>query len=274
MPRKILIGFGVDTDAASVWYVAIGCTSAGMYGGEVCIPRLLKLFAKYNIQTTWFIPAHSLETFPEQLAAVRDAGHEIGMHGYLHERQSKLTVEQQKDVLDHAYDVITNCAPCWDPSRDSARLLLEKGIEYGHSQAYYLRMGDDWTKIDYQAKAETWIKPLLRGTETGLVKIPTNWYLDDWPPLMAAAGNPNGWVNTRDVEQLWKDTEEESFIFPISIHPDVSGRPHVLLMLERFIEWVNTHEDVQWVRMLDMANEFRGRVSPAANAILPQGLAI
>ena len=96
------------------------------------------------------------------MAAVRDAGHEMyllsssfhltnsltdivcaysGMHGYLHERQSRLTVEQQKDVLDRAYDVLTkfnngiapkgSCAPCWDTTRDSARLLIKKGLEYG-----------------------------------------------------------------------------------------------------------------------------------------------
>ncbi|TBU28665.1 glycoside hydrolase/deacetylase [Dichomitus squalens] len=302
MPRKVLIGFGVDADAASGWIGSLGAenspvdVSRGIYAGEVGIPRLLRLFAKYNIKTTWFIPGHSLETFPEQMAAVRDAGHEIGLHGYLHERQSKLTVEQQKDVLDRAYDVLTkfnngvppkgSCAPCWDTTRDSARLLVEKGIEYDHSdmahdsQAYYLRIGDDWTKIDYKAKAETWMKPLVRGTDTGLVEIPANWYLDDWPPLIfvRSAGNSSGWVNTRDVEQLWKDMftylyRGENFIFPITIHPDVSGRPHVLMMLERFIDWVNTHDDVQWVRMIDMANEFRGRVSPAANAIMPQGLA-
>ena len=67
-----------------------------MYAGEVGVPRLLKLFKKFNIKTTWFIPGvycyctlckhsglinlrigHSLETFPEQMAAVRDAGHEM-----------------------------------------------------------------------------------------------------------------------------------------------------------------------------------------------------
>ena len=65
-----------------------------MYAGEVGVPRLLKLFKKYDIKTTWFIPGkaiysyktgcqlktnegHSLETFPEQMKAVRDAGHEL-----------------------------------------------------------------------------------------------------------------------------------------------------------------------------------------------------
>ena len=64
-----------------------------------------------------------------------------GLHGYTHERQTRLTLEQQKDVLDRSYEVLTkfnngvpprgSCAPCWDTSRDNTRLLLEKGIEYG-----------------------------------------------------------------------------------------------------------------------------------------------
>jgi peptidoglycan/xylan/chitin deacetylase (PgdA/CDA1 family) len=48
-----------------------------MFAGEVGAPRLLKLFAKLGMKTTWFIPGHSLETFPEQMAMVRDAGHEM-----------------------------------------------------------------------------------------------------------------------------------------------------------------------------------------------------
>jgi len=54
-----------------------GDISRGMYAGEVGVPRLLKLFKKYNMKTTWFIPGHSLETFPKEMAAVRDAGHEM-----------------------------------------------------------------------------------------------------------------------------------------------------------------------------------------------------
>jgi peptide methionine sulfoxide reductase MsrB len=51
--------------------------SRGIYGATVGIDRLLKLWDKYNIKTTWFVPAHSIESFPEQLAKVRDAGHEM-----------------------------------------------------------------------------------------------------------------------------------------------------------------------------------------------------
>lgn len=56
-----------------------------MHAGEVGVPRLLQLFKKHGLTTTWFVPGHSLETFPKEMAAVRDAGHEIGLHGYSHE---------------------------------------------------------------------------------------------------------------------------------------------------------------------------------------------
>ena len=52
------------------------------------------------------------------------------------------------------------------------------------SQVFYLRDEDTWKKIDYQTQAHTWMQPLQRGKETGLVEIPANWYLDDLPPMM------------------------------------------------------------------------------------------
>jgi peptidoglycan/xylan/chitin deacetylase (PgdA/CDA1 family) len=59
------------------------------------------------MKTTWFVPGHSLETFPEEMAAVRDAGHEIGLHGYSHENPTDMTIEQQRDVLDKTYRMLT-----------------------------------------------------------------------------------------------------------------------------------------------------------------------
>ncbi|KAG1812862.1 carbohydrate esterase family 4 protein [Suillus subaureus] len=301
MTRKILVGFGVDVDAVAGWLGSYGGEdspldiSRGMYAGEVGVPRLLKLFDKYKIKTTWFIPGHSLETFPKQMEAVRDAGHEIGLHGYSHENPVTMTLEQQSDILDHTFKLLTDfnhgvppkgsVAPWWETSKEGTALLLEKGIEYDHSnmchdsQMYYLRDEDTWTKIDYQAKAHTWMKPLQKGKETGLVEIPGNWYLDDLPPMMFIKSSPNshGWVSTQAVEQLWKDTftylyrEEEDFVFPISIHPDVSGRPHVLLMLERFIEWINTHDDIQWLTFYEMTQVFRATNDPAPGAVMPKG---
>lgn len=77
----------------------------------------------------------------------------------------------------------------WETSKEGAELLLSYGIEYDHSmshedcQMYWLRTGDSWTKIDYTKKAEEWMKPLIKGNETGLVEIPASWYIDDLPPV-------------------------------------------------------------------------------------------
>lgn len=66
-------------------------------------------------------------------------------------------------------------------SKEGAELLLSYSIDYDHSfshhdcQAYYLRAGDSWTKIDYSKPASHWMKPLVKGQETGLVEIPANW---------------------------------------------------------------------------------------------------
>ncbi|XP_006461706.1 hypothetical protein AGABI2DRAFT_193101 [Agaricus bisporus var. bisporus H97] len=302
MPAKrVLVSFGVDVDSVAGWLGSYGGEdspgdiSRGVFAAEVGVPRLLKLFKKYNMKTSWFIPGHSLESFPEQMAAVRDAGHEIGLHGYSHENPTQLNFQQQKDILDHTFKLLTDfnhgippkgsVAPWWEVSAAGTELLLEKGIEYDHSnmahdcQAYYLRDEDHWVKIDYTREAATWMKPLQKGNETGLVCIPGNWYLDDLPPMMFIKSSPNshGFVSPHVIEELWKDQftylyrEEEEFIFPITIHPDVSGRPQVLLMLERFIEWVNTHENVHWVPMIDMAREFRAKNKPAVGAKMPRG---
>ncbi len=169
----------------------------GLFAGTVGTRRLLKLLDKNNIKATWFIPGHSLETFPEECAMVRDAGHEIGLHGYSHENPADMTIDQQRDVLDKCYRLLTdfcgkpprgNVAPWWETSEEGAELLLSYGIEYDHSmshhdcQMYWLRIGDSWTKIDYTKTATEWMKPLVKGRPTGLVEIPGSWYIDDLPP--------------------------------------------------------------------------------------------
>ena len=101
MAKEILCGFGVDVDAVAGWLGSYGGEdspddiSRGLFAGEVGSPRLLKLFARLGVKTTWFIPGHSIETFPTEMKAVADAGHEIGIHGYSHENPIAMTREQE-----------------------------------------------------------------------------------------------------------------------------------------------------------------------------------
>ncbi|KAJ9104969.1 hypothetical protein QFC19_003766 [Naganishia cerealis] len=96
-------------------------------------------------------------------------------------------------------------------------------------QPYWLRDQDTWTKIDYKAQAKTWMKPLKKGKETGMVEIPASW----------------------DVSTFEK---------------------YVLLMLERFIEWVNEHDGIEWVPMVEIEKNFRSRTAVPEGARMPKGV--
>jgi peptidoglycan-N-acetylglucosamine deacetylase len=288
MSKEILCAFGVDVDAVAGWLGSYGGEdspddiSRGLFAGEVGSPRLLKLFEKYNLRTTWFIPGHSAETFPAQMKAVADAGHEIGVHGYSHENPIAMTREQEEAILDKCIDLLARLsgkrptgyvAPWWEFSPVTNELLLERGIKYDHSlmhndfHPYYVRVGDQWTKIDYSQHPDVWMKPLIRGQETDLIEIPASWYLDDLPPMMfiKKAPNSHGFVNPRQLEEMWRDQfdwvyrEYDYAVFGMTIHPDVSGRPQVLLMLERLIQHIQSHPGTRFLTFDEIADDFRRR---------------
>lgn len=288
MAKDIQVAFGVDVDAVAGMLGSYGgedspCDiSRGLFSGEVGGPRLIRLFEKYNLPATWFVPGHSIETFPELTQMIVDAGHEIGVHGYSHENPIAMTREQETAILDRSIELIEKVsgrrptgyvAPWWEFSPVTNEILLERGIKYDHSlmhrdfEPYYVRVGDSWKKIDYTKDAETWMEPLVRGQETDLVEIPANWYLDDLPPMMfiKAAPNSHGFVNPRDIEEMWRDQfdwvyrEMDQAVFTMTIHPDVSGRPQVLLMLERLIEHINSYEGVSWLTFDQIADSFLAR---------------
>ncbi len=288
MAKDILVAYGVDIDAVGGWLGSYGGEnspgdiSRGLFAGEVGVPRLVELFRRYGITQTFFWPGHSVETFPDQFDACVAAGHEIGVHGYSHENPIAMSRQQESDVLDFCIDLITQrtgtrptgyVAPWWEFSEITNELVLDRGLTYDHSlmhhdcEPYYVRAGDTWTKIDLERPARDWMKPLVRGQETALIEIPANWYLDDLPPMLFIKGNPNshGFVNPRDIEQLWKDQfdwiyrEHDYAVFTMTIHPDVSARPQVLLMHERLIDYINGHQAVRWATFDQIANDFAHR---------------
>ena len=295
MGKDIKVIFGVDVDAVGGWLGSYGGEDSpsdiqrGMFSGEVGTPRLLNLFAERGIRTTWFIPGHSIETFPAQTEMIVAGGHEVGAHGYSHENPAAMTAMQEEAVLAKSVELIKKVsgrkprgyvAPWWEMSSSTAGLLLKYGFTYDHSQGYddftpfYARVGDSWTKIDYSKTAEEWMKPLVRGEEIDLVEIGANWYLDDLPPMMFIKASPNshGFVNPRDIEELWRDQfdwvyrEMDYAVYALTIHPDVSGRPQVLLMLERLIDYISGHSGVEWVPMEEAADDFRRRQPLQASA--------
>lgn len=288
MSKKIMCAFGTDIDsvAGQIGSYAGGDSPSdiqrGIFATEVGVPRLLNLFKKFDLTTSFFIPGHTIETFPKEMDMIVEQGHEIGAHGYLHENPIAMTETQEEDVLVKSVELIEKLcgkkptgyvAPWWEMSNSTAALLLKHGFSYDHSQGYrdfqpfYARVGDEWNVIDYTASAKDWMKPLKHGYEIDLVDIAANWYVDDLPPMMFMKKVPNshGFVSPRDIEQMWKDQfdwvyrEMDYAVFAFTIHPDVSGRPQVLLMLERLIEYINQHSGAEWMTFDEIANDFRAK---------------
>jgi peptidoglycan/xylan/chitin deacetylase (PgdA/CDA1 family) len=289
MPDKdIQVCFNVHFDAVSLWIGSFGgedspCDiSRGVHAAKVGTPRLLDLLNRYNITTTWNITGHSIESFPKESEMVVQAGHELGLHGYTHENPLAMTKEQEQAILNKTFDLVVDLcgkppkgysAPWWELSPNTIDLLLEKGIEYDHSlmendhSPYYLRRDDSWTKIDYSQPAETWMTPWQAGTETDLIEIPCSWYLDDAPPVMFVKKFPNshGWVSPRSIGQMWTDQFDWVYrncdygIYNACLHPDASGHPQMLMMLERLIDHMRRHEGVRFVTLKQICDEFRAR---------------
>jgi peptidoglycan/xylan/chitin deacetylase (PgdA/CDA1 family) len=124
--------------------------SSGIFAGQVGVPRLLKLFQKHSISSsiTWFIPGHSLETFPTQTKAILDSGAEIGCHGYAHEGGSQMTEKQEREVIEKCVELNERLtgkkprgwrAPLYQIREHTVGVLEELGFLYGELKSTEVR---------------------------------------------------------------------------------------------------------------------------------------
>jgi peptidoglycan/xylan/chitin deacetylase (PgdA/CDA1 family) len=284
--KNVRVCYGIDLDAVAGWLGSYegqdspDDISRGVWAGQVGTPNLLDLFKRYNIKTTWFIPGQSIETFPNECKRIVDEGHEVGLHGYSHENPIVMSPEQEEKVLVHTINICTGLtgkkpvgyrAPWWEFSKVTNDLLIKHGIKYDSSlmhrdfEAYYVRTGDQWYSIDYTKDPETWMKPMEFGVETDLIEIPANWYLDDLPPTMFIKKYPNsfGWVSPDVLFDMWKAQFDFLYrkgegVFPITIHPDTSGRPQMIIMLhERLIPYIMGHPGSTFCTYEEYATEWK-----------------
>jgi NAD(P)-dependent dehydrogenase (short-subunit alcohol dehydrogenase family)/peptidoglycan/xylan/chitin deacetylase (PgdA/CDA1 family) len=241
-PKKPLIQMlvSVDFDAVSGWLGtglhADNCMadySSGFFSGQVGAPRLLKMFKRLGLSSniTWFIPGHSMESFPKQTQAIVDSGAEIALHGYCHEGAPQLTEQQEKEVLEKCISLAQELtgekprgyrAPLYQLRESTIKLLEEHGFLYDSSLAhhdskpYLLPLGGG-TPIEPPMyvpgiQASEWMHPLPQVHDAlgELVEIPCNWYMEDMTPMQywPHAENSQGYVDARVIEHMWKERFE------------------------------------------------------------------
>lgn len=262
-----------DFDAMSLWIVrgmvSPGPISRGEFGAHA-VPRLLHLLDREHLPATFFIPGHTVETYPAECRAIVAAGHEVGMHGYAHEVVSTLTPEEERAVFRRAYDALTSLAgtpprgnrtPSWDLTPSTIAILLELGLLYDSSlmstdyTPFYARSGDVIAPAG----------PARLGAATSLVQLPVTWSLDDYPALEYFSTDTRvlpGLRSPEDVFGNWLDDvrymvrDYQDGVCVLTFHPQVIGRGHRILGLERFIGRLR-ELDVEFSRLDQVAEHFR-----------------
>jgi peptidoglycan-N-acetylglucosamine deacetylase len=265
-----------DFDAVSLWMSRGMRTPAPVSRGEfgpVAVPRILELLGARSIPTTWFIPGHTIETYPEVCQEVVDAGHEVALHGYAHENVALLRENEEREVFKKSYALLGEFAgraprgfraPAWDLSSNTIEIMGDLGLEYdsslmGHDYSpYYSRVGDE-------IPAEG---PMIVGAESNVVEVPVSWALDDYPHFefvrMADAVMP-GLKPPQELFDRWIDElhymlrDFENGVVTYTCHPQVIGRGHRMLGLEAWLDEL-AMLDVRYCRVAEVAAEFSSGV--------------
>jgi len=279
--RDVRIALTFDYDAFSVWIGTFGATSPSMVSrGEfapIALRRLLSLLSDHNIKSTFFVPGHTAFAFPDTVVAIRDADHEIGHHGWVHENPLSLDADKERWVMEKGFEALDKVvgvrpvgyrSPAWDNSPQTIPLLLEFGFEYESSlmgndyEPYWCRLGDMFNDTD----EHKWGKPV------NLVEVPVAWHLDDFPHfeyVWAKAGILPGYRPASDLLEVWKGEFDYLYgrvgkgILNITMHPQVIGRGHRLLFLEEFIQYVAAKPGVSFTTIRDYVRDWRTGKSPS-----------
>ena len=246
----VMISFDVDNDTILIGRNAnpsIGAMSQGEYGARVGLQRVVDLMDRHEIPASFFIPAVSLVLRPDMIDVIQASGrHEFAVHGWIHELNSALDAETERELVIRATDYLEQVtgsrpvgyrAPSWNFSPNTLDIIRGMGFLYDSSL-----MADD---RPYEL--------MQNGEPTGIVELPVEWILDD-APLMNPRGN--SYTPPRELLQVYIDefdkAYEEGTMFLLTTHPHIIGHRSRMVILEELVDhikakgdvWFATHEQV------------------------------
>ncbi|MES2211238.1 MAG: polysaccharide deacetylase [Chloroflexota bacterium] len=233
--------------------------SHGEFGPRVGVPRILDLLRREQIPATWFVPGHTIETFPETISAILADGHELACHGWFHEDFSEVPPDEQRSILDRCVAAVVEVsgqaprghrAPYWALGSQTLALVEEAGFTYDSSlmaddyRLHRVRHGDT-----HDATSGTRF-----GAEGKLVEVPVYWALDDWPHFEPSPGR-DGLSAPSRVLEIWTGELRYAYdhapggLLTVTMHPECIGRGHRMAMLEQFVETARSMPGVAFERL-------------------------
>jgi peptidoglycan/xylan/chitin deacetylase (PgdA/CDA1 family) len=240
-----------DFDAMAVWLAYEKPTQAmlyrGEYGARVGVPRILDFLDAHALKATFFVPGHTVDSFPRETEAILERGHEVAHHSYAHVDPSGQAPDEERADMERAWKTLERIGVTplgfRSPSADLSPVTLELVEELGFLYDSSLMM-DDYRPFhprigDRVARGE----PLERGRESRLWELPLCFELDDWPhfqfnfePYRKGGATPSQVLEIWVGEFDWMNDHVDGGVLTVCMHPQVIGRGHRMAMLERFVE--------------------------------------
>ncbi|PRY13071.1 polysaccharide deacetylase family protein [Kineococcus rhizosphaerae] len=250
-PAAFALSFDADheTPALRDGNTSPGVLAAGEFGSRVAVPRILDLLARHEVPASFYVPAVSALLHPDDIRRFVAEGHEVGAHGWIHERNSLLAEADERDLVLRSLDTLERLAgrrptgirtPSWDFSPATLRILVEAGLRYDSSL-----MADD---VPYEL--------LSHGEPSGLVELPVEWVRDDAVYFgMARYSGLRPYTDPETVARIWRRELDgavaDGGVFQLTLHPSVSGHRSRSWIVEELLAagrdagvWFATHEQV------------------------------
>jgi peptidoglycan/xylan/chitin deacetylase (PgdA/CDA1 family) len=228
-----------------------GRLSQGEYGSRAGARRILDLLDRHRVPASFFVPAVTGLLHPEEIMDYTTAGHEVALHGWIHEWNTEIPGDVERDLLHRSADTLEALSgqrpvgirtPSWDFSDHTLALIAELGLTYDSSL-----MADD---EPYEI--------LNHGTQTGVVEVPVEWIRDDAPYLtMDRRTAVRPWPAPRDLIRPWLDEFEAAYqaggLFQLTMHPHLIGHRSRLVVLAELLEYVGSRAGVWFATHRDVA---------------------
>jgi peptidoglycan/xylan/chitin deacetylase (PgdA/CDA1 family) len=234
---------------------SIGRLSWGQFGARVGVPRIAQLLDRHQVRASFYVPAVAALLYPDEQRMLSAAGHEIGIHGWIHELNSTLPYESERELMSRSADTLQKITgvrpvglrtPSWDFSPSTLRIEKELGLLYDSS----LMADEDCYEL------------LLDGKPSGVIELPVEWIRDDAPYLMMnRSTSQRPYMAPTDVLDIYRREFDAAYadggIFQLTCHPHIIGYRSRIWILDELIRhakakgdvWFATHaEVVTWAR--------------------------
>ena len=264
---RLAVNLGFDFDAHSLWMGTFDQTSPsylsrGEYCAEVGVPRVQEVLNRHGIPVNWFVPTHTMLTFPEVFATILSREQdEIAAHGCWHEPIPRLESDQEVRLMAQMFNDFRRLvgraprgyrSPAWDFSPQTLAILEDNGVEWDSSL-----MGRDFQPYHPRPVTVGWESGNRWGEPSPVLEFPVSWYLDDFPAVEFVPGAQPGLGSAEEFFTRVRETFDYAYenvsggILTVTFHPQVVGRPHMITRLDRLIAHMADHAGVYFTTLSD-----------------------